>query len=311
MKKQFDFSRNLMKVLITGSNGLLGQKLVHKLRIDELVELIATSKGENRISEKTGYNYISLDITKKEELEKVILSEKPNVIINTAAMTNVDACEDKKQECDALNIDAVKYLTDVSCQIDAHLIHISTDFIFDGENGPYSEDDVPNPLSYYGLSKLKSETILLESSCRWTVLRTIIVFGVAENLSKGNIVIWAKEVLEKGGTLNIIDDQFRSPTLAEDLADSCILSFQKQKYGVYNVSGKDIMSIYEIVERIAKYYNYSTKNLNKISTSTLNQIATRPLKTGFILTKSINELGYNPHSFEECLTIIDKQLKNN
>ena len=311
MKKQFDFSQNLIKVLITGSNGLLGQKLVHKLRVDELVELIATSKGENRISEKTGYNYISLDVTKKEALEKVILSEKPNVIINTAAMTNVDACEDKKQECDALNIDAVKYLTDVSCQIDAHLIHISTDFIFDGENGPYSEDDVPNPLSYYGLSKLKSETILLESFCRWTVLRTIIVFGVAENLSKGNIVLWAKEVLEKGETLNIIDDQFRSPTLAEDLADACILSFQKKKYGVYNASGKDIMSIYEIVERIAKYYNYSTKNFNKISTSTLNQIATRPLKTGFVLTKAINELGYNPHSFDECLTIIDKQLKNN
>ena len=311
MKKQFDFSQNLIKVLITGSNGLLGQKLVHKLRVDELVELIATSKGENRISEKTGYNYISLDVTKKEALEKVILSEKPNVIINTAAMTNVDACEDKKQECDALNIDAVKYLTDVSCQIDAHLIHISTDFIFDGENGPYSEDDVPNPLSYYGLSKLKSETILLESSCRWTVLRTIIVFGVAENLSKGNIVLWAKKVLEKGERLNIIDDQFRSPTLSEDLADACILSFQKKKYGIYNASGKDIMSIYEIVERIAKYYNYSTKNFNKISTSTLNQIATRPLKTGFILDKAINELGYNPHSFEECLTIIDKQLKNN
>ena len=299
-----------MKVFITGSNGLLGQKLVHKLRIDESVELIATSKGKNRISEKIGYNYISLDVTKKEELEKVILSEKPDVIINTAAMTNVDACEDKKQECDALNIDAVQYLTEVSEQIDSHLIHISTDFIFDGKNSPYTEDAIPNPLSYYGLSKLKSETLLLESSCRWTVLRTIIVFGVAENLSKGDIVLWAKGELEKGRKLNIIDDQFRSPTLAEDLADACILSFQKQKYGVYNASGKDIMSIYEIVERIAKHYNYSTENLNKISTSTLNQTATRPLKTGFILDKAKNELGYNPHSFEESLTIIDKQLKN-
>ena len=141
------------------------------------------------------------------------------------------------------------------------------------------------------------------------MLRTIIVFGVAENLSKGNIVLWAKGELEKREKLNIIDDQFRSPTLAEDLADACILSFQKKKYGVYNASGKDIMSIYEIVERIAKHYNYSTENLNKISTSTLNQTATRPLKTGFILDKAIKELGYNPHSFEECLTIIDQQLK--
>ena len=299
-----------MKVLITGSNGLLGQKLLHKLRVDNSIELIATSIGENRVTEKEGYKYISLDITNKQELEKVIYSEKPNVIINTAAMTNVDACEDKKQECDNLNVDAVKYLSDCSLEINSHFIQISTDFIFDGSSGPYTEEAIPNPLSYYGLSKLKSETILLESTCKWTILRTIIVFGVAEKLSKGNLVLWAKGALEKGDTLNIIDDQFRSPTLAEDLADACILSFKKEKYGIYNASGKDIMSIFEIVERIAKHYNYSTKNMNRISTATLNQTAGRPPKTGFILDKAIKELGYNPHSFEECLTIIDKQLKN-
>jgi len=299
-----------MKVLITGSNGLLGQKLLHKLRVDNSIELIATSIGENRVTEKEGYKYISLDITNKQELEKVIYSEKPNIIINTAAMTNVDACEDKKQECDNLNVDAVKYLSDCSLEINSHFIQISTDFIFDGESGPYTEEAIPNPLSYYGLSKLKSETILLESTCKWTILRTIIVFGVAEKLSKGNLVLWAKGALEKGDPLNIIDDQFRSPTLAEDLADACILSFKKEKYGIYNASGKDIMSIFEIVERIAKHYNYSTKNMNRISTTTLNQIAGRPPKTGFILDKANIELGYNPHSFEECLTIIDKQLKN-
>lgn len=297
-----------MKILVTGSNGLLGQKLLHKLRIDKSLELIATSKGDNRVTIKEGYTYLSLDVTNNSQVEEIIYSEKPDVIINTAAMTNVDACEEKKEECDDLNVNAVRYLADCATKIDAHLIHISTDFIFDGQNGPYSENDIPNPLSYYGLSKLKSETILLGSSCRWTILRTIVVFGVAENLSKGNIVLWAKAALEKGDSLNIIYDQFRSPTLAEDLADACILSFQKAKYGVYNTSGKDIMSIYEIVERIAKHYNYLTKNLNKISTSTLNQTATRPLKTGFILDKAISELGYNPHSFQECLTIIDEQL---
>ena len=297
-----------MKILITGSNGLLGQKLLHKLRKDKSVEVVATSKGENRVSEKSGYKYISLDITKKKKVQSVILSEKPNVIINTAAMTNVDACEDNKKACDILNVKAVQYLVNVSEKIDSHLIHISTDFIFDGINGPYSEDSVPNPLCYYGLSKLKSENFLLQSNCKWTILRTVIVFGVAENLSKGNLVLWAKGALEKGEILNIIDDQFRSPTLAEDLADACILSFKKKKYGIYNASGKDIMSIFEIVERIANYYNYSTKNLNKISTSTLNQTATRPPRTGFILDKAINDLGYNPHSFEECLIIIDNQL---
>ena len=297
-----------MKVLITGSNGLLGQKLLHKLKSDKLVDLIATSIGDNRVSETDGYTYISLDITNKKEVEDIVISKSPDVIINTAAMTNVDLCEDKKVDCDNLNVNAVKYLSDVSEKINAHLIHISTDFIFDGKKGPYTEDDIPNPLSYYGLSKLKSETVLLESSCKWTILRTIIVFGVAENLSKGNIVTWAKGELEKGVPLNIIDDQFRAPTLAEDLADACMLAVNKKEYGIFNASGKDIMSIYEMVERIALFYGYSTKNLKRISTKTLNQKAGRPPKTGFILDKSRRILGYNPRSFEECLEIINQQL---
>ena len=298
-----------MKILITGSNGLLGQKLLHKLRVDDSVELLATSKGDNRVSKKNGYTYFDLDITNKEAVSQLIAAEKPSVVINTAALTNVDLCEQQKEACDDLNVNAVRYLVDACEKIDSHLIHISTDFIFDGEDGPYTEEDEPNPISYYGLSKLKSENIVKKSNCNWTILRTIIVFGVGENLSKSNIVLWAKGALEKGDPLNIIDDQFRAPTLAEDLADACILAAKKKAYGIFNASGKDIMSIYEIVERIAKHYGNDTKNLNKISTATLNQTAGRPPKTGFILDKSRKILGYNPHSFEECLIIIDKQLK--
>ena len=298
-----------MKILITGSNGLLGQKLLHKLRQDFSVELIAISKGENRVSIKEGYTYFDLDITNNDAVAKFVSIEKPQVVINTAAMTNVDLCEDENKDCDALNVEAVRYLADACVKVDAHLIQISTDFIFDGENGPYKEEDEPNPLSYYGLSKLKSEQVLQAHSVKWTILRTIIVFGVGENLSKGNIVLWAKGALEKGDPLNIIDDQFRAPTLAEDLADICILAAKKKALGIFNASGKDIMSIYEIVERIAKHYGNTTDNLNKISTATLNQTAGRPPRTGFILDKSRKELGYNPHSIEECLDIIDQQLK--
>ena len=297
-----------MKVLITGSNGLLGQKLLHKLRVDEEINLVAISRGKNRVSEKNGYTYFDLDITDNDEVERVIVEQIPDVVINTAAMTNVDMCEDKKDACDALNVNAVQYLADACQKIDAHLIQISTDFIFDGEDGPYTEEDKPNPLSYYGLSKLKSEQLLQAHAVKWTIVRTIIVFGTGEKLSKGNIVLWAKGALEKGDPLNIIDDQFRAPTLAEDLADACILALKKKAYGIFNVSGKDIMSIYEIVERIRKYFGLDTTNLSRISTSTLNQKAKRPPKTGFILNKAKSVLGYNPHSFEECLSIIKGQL---
>ena len=297
-----------MKVLITGSNGLLGQKLLHKLRVDKGINLVAISRGENRVSEKSGYIYFNLDITDNDEVERVIVEQMPDVVINTAAMTNVDMCEDKKDACDTLNVNAVQYLANACQQINAHLIHISTDFIFDGEDGPYTEEDKPNPLSYYGLSKLKSEQLLQDQMVKWTILRTIIIFGIGERLSKENIVLWAKGALEKGDSLNIIDDQFRAPTLAEDLADACILAAKKKAYGIFNASGKDIMSVYEMVERIRKYYGLDNTNLSRISTSTLNQKAKRPPRTGFILNKAKSVLGYNPHSFEECLSIIKGQL---
>ena len=227
-------------------------------------------------------------------------------MINTGAMTNVDGCEDDKELCDKINVTAVNYLSEAA-NFNSHLIHISTDFIFDGENGPYHENDQPNPLSYYGLSKWKSEQVL-QQSCKWAILRTILLYGTAENLERNNIVLWARKALKDSQELNIIDDQFRSPTLAEDLAQACYLVIEKEAIGVYNASGKDIMSIYEMVERMADFYKCDKSQINRISSTILNQKAKRPTKTGFILDKSIKELGYKPHSFEEGLTLLEKQL---
>ena len=294
------------KILITGSNGLLGQKLVLAFRHNH--EVMATSIGACRMNNQSGFAYQNLDVTKEQAVRKIVLDFRPDAIINTAAMTNVDACEDHRENCDKLNVYAVQYLADACAEVGAHLVHISTDFIFDGENGPYTEEDQANPLSYYGLSKWKSEQVLQKNSCDWAVLRTIIVYGTADNLSRENIVLWGRGALKKGNPLNIIDDQFRSPTLVEDLAQACILAVEKRAKGVYNASGKDIMSILEMVERMADFYGCDKSIINRISTVTLNQKAKRPPKTGFILDKSINELAYQPHSFEEGLAIVEQQI---
>tara|TARA_B100001063_G_C16762498_1_gene556735 strand:- start:206 stop:1102 length:897 start_codon:yes stop_codon:yes gene_type:complete len=293
-------------ILITGSNGLLGQKLVHLFK--EKNNVIASSKGSCLISNQSDFIYHSLDITDEEAIFETFEKYKPDAVINTAAMTNVDGCEDQKELCEKINVRAVEYLSKACEQYDTHLIHISTDFIFDGENGPYSEDDIANPLSYYGLSKWKSEKVLQDSSCKWAILRTIILYGTAENLQRNNIVLWGRKALKEGQTLNIIDDQFRSPTLAEDLAQACRLVVEKQATGIYNASGKDIMSIYEMVERMADFYQCDKSQINRISSSTLNQKAKRPPKTGFLLNKIINQLGYVPHSFEEGLALLEKQI---
>lgn len=297
-----------MRILVTGSNGLLGQKLISLLSAKNDVELLATSKGENRVTNQIGYQYESLDITNSKEIYNVFNRFRPEVVINTAAMTNVDACESNKELCWDLNVNAVKYLIEASKEYNFHLVHLSTDFVFDGEEGPYKESDYPNPLSYYGNSKFESEKLLQESNIKWSIVRTIIVYGIAENMSRSNIVLWAKEALEKGDPLTIVDDQYRSPTLAEDLALACWLIADKRMEGIYHISGKDIMSIIDLVYRVAEYYGYDKSIISPIASSSLNQTAKRPPKTGFILDKAINELGYSPHSFEEGLAILAKQM---
>ncbi len=297
-----------MKILITGSNGLLGQKLVHKLSKDPDTELIATSRGENRLKQQDGYTYVPLDITVQQEVDEVMDALKPEVVINTAAMTNVDACEADKEGCDKLNVDAVQYLVEACIRNSVHLVHLSTDFIFDGEDGPYDEEARPNPISYYGRSKLTAEEIIQKSEVRAAILRTVLVYGIAEDMSRSNIVLWAKGALEKGKEINVVDDQFRSPTLAEDLADGCILAARQKATGVYNISGKDQMSVLEIVEAVADHWKLDKSIINRVSSTTLNQPAKRPPITGFILDKARRELGYAPHSFEEGLSVVEAQM---
>jgi dTDP-4-dehydrorhamnose reductase len=297
-----------MKILVTGSNGLLGQKLVYLLSSKSDVNLLATSKGSNRLNCKEGYQYQTLDITDQKEVDTVTDQFKPDIIINTAAMTNVDACEENHELCWDLNVNAVKNLISVSERNGIHLVHLSTDFVFDGEEGPYKEDDRPNPLSYYGKSKYEAEKLLQSSKTKWSIARTIIVYGVTENMSRSNIVLWAKEALEMGKPLNIVEDQYRMPTLAEDLAEGCWLIAQKGKTGIYHLSGKDFMSIIELVYKVADHYNLDKTIITPIQSKTLNQPAKRPPKTGFFLKKAINDLGYTPHSFSEGLNVLDKQL---
>lgn len=297
-----------MKILITGSNGLLGQKLVHKLSKDPEVELIATARGENRLSNKEGYTYQSLDITDEKAVAEAISKFKPDSLIHTAAMTNVDACEADKEGCDKLNVDAVKYIADACNANNVHLVHLSTDFIFDGEDGPYDEEAEPNPVSYYGESKLKAEEIVLKSGLDAAILRTVLVYGIAEDMSRSNIALWAKGALSKGQQINVVDDQFRSPTLAEDLADGCILAAKQKAKGIYNISGKDQLSVLEIVQQVADYWKLDKSLITPVSSKTLSQPAKRPPKTGFILDKAIRELGYQPHSFMEGLEVLDEQM---
>jgi dTDP-4-dehydrorhamnose reductase len=299
-------------ILITGSNGLLGQKIINALLKRNDVNIFATSVGENRLLNKKGYVYQQLDITDKAQVESIIKSVHPDVIINTAAMTNVDLCETKREECWAINVDAVQHMVDAirDYSPNTHFIHLSTDFIFDGMKGSeYVETDVANPLSYYALSKYESEKIVQKSTIKWSIARTIIIYGIADNMSRSNLVLWAKDALTKGQKINVIDDQFRSPTLAEDLADGCILIADKGAEGIFHLSGPTTYSIADLVYQVADFWKLDKSTITIIKSDTLNQAAKRPPYTGFVIDKAIKVLGYHPHTFMEGLKVLDEQLK--
>jgi len=290
-----------IKIIITGSNGLLGQNLIALFLKDKNnYEIFGFSRGKNR-SGSTDFEYLDIDITNKKLLVEKSKQIQPHFIINTAAMTNVDACENDRKECYDLNVNVVQNLTTICLELNAHLIHLSTDFIFDGKKGFYKENDLPNPLSYYGQTKLESEEILTNSEIDYTILRTILVYGLVNDMSRSNIVLWVKESLEKGKEITIVDDQFRMPTFVEDLAIACKICIDKKATGIYNISSNRLLSIYEIVQEIATVFDLNKNLIQSISTSELNQTAARPSITGFDLTKTNRELEIYPKSFKEDL----------
>jgi dTDP-4-dehydrorhamnose reductase len=296
-----------MKILITGANGLLGQKLVNLLLQQPDTQLVATAH-RSLVFPLTKGEFHLLDISNREQVNEVVAQTKPDVIINTAAMTNVDRCETEREACWQANVTAVEHLVEACGKHNVHLIHVSTDFIFDGKEGPLDETAVPAPVNFYGESKLAAEKIIQESNISWCILRTVLVYGVSSDMSRSNIVLWVKKSLEEGKPINVVNDQWRTPTLAEDLAMGCWFAAKKKATGIYHISGKDFLSPYDIAIKTARYFKLDETLITPTDSTKFKQPAARPLKTGFILDKAARDLGYAPKSFDEGLAVLASQL---
>ena len=300
----------MQKILLTGSNGLLGQKLVQLILDRGEYELIATARGENRLPMLDGNGiYRSLDVTDRDEVQRIVHEFKPDYVIHTAAMTNVDQCETEREACWKLNVDAVQYLAEACQAHGTRLVHLSTDFIFDGENGPYDESASPNPLSYYGESKLAAEELLLASqNLPFAIARTVLVYGIAHDMSRSNIILWVKNSLENHKPIKVVDDQWRTPTLAEDLALGCYLMVKHNATGIFNISGSNLLTPYDMAVQTADFFGLDKSFMTRADSSTFTQPAKRPAKTGFVIEKARQQLGYEPHSFAEGIALVAGQL---
>ena len=297
-----------MKILITGSNGLLGQKLVSLLYLLPEVTLIATARGSNRDEIYEDYIYESMDITSEENVLAVFRKHKPDAVIHTAAMTHVDQCELNKEACVDQNITAVNHIIKASKEVGAFLLHVSTDFIFDGKRGPLTEEEVPNPVNYYGWTKWEAEKAVEQSGLKWAIARTVLVYGVVQDMSRSNIVLWVKNSLEQKKEINVVNDQWRTPTLAEDLAMGCWLIVKNNATGIFNISGEEMISPYDLAHKVADVWSLDKSLIKQADSSTFTQPAMRPPKTGFIIDKAKKQLGYKPHTIQEGLELVKEQL---
>ena len=298
-----------MKILVTGANGLLGQKLVALLLAQPEVELLATARGANRLAAYfPALRYRPLDVTDAAQVQQVLAEEQPAHVIHTAAMTQVDDCELHPDACWRQNVTAVEHLAAACVALGSHLIHLSTDFIFNGLEGPLAEDAVPDPLSHYGRSKLAAERVVQATpGLRWVIARTVLVYGTVLGGGRSNLVQWVRSSLSKGQEISVVDDQYRTPTLAEDLAQGCYLLARHQAQGIYHLSGRELLTPYQMARQVAAYFNLNASLLRRVNASTFTQPGRRPARTGFLIAKAERELGFRPHSFTEGIAVLAGQ----
>ena len=227
-----------MKILITGVNGLVGNSL-YKL-LEESDHIVYSSSRNIE-----GLAKYKVDITNKNEVDSFFESEKPDLVINSAAMADVDLCEEERELCWKVNVEGVQNLVDMCNRYGSHLTHISTDYIFDGkkESGIYLENDKPNPQGYYAESKLEGERIILDSNISHSILRTILVYGLH---NKPNIITFLKSYLEEGKSVNLVSDQVRMPTFVDDLSRACVSASEKKARGVFHICGTEKINYLDI-----------------------------------------------------------------
>ncbi|MCK6621596.1 MAG: dTDP-4-dehydrorhamnose reductase [Calditrichaceae bacterium] len=302
----------MKKILITGANGLLGQALLKTFSGE--FEILAADLQEGLALALAGQSpggmvhYQPLDISDPKNCREVVLQNRPDIIINAAAYTNVDGCETDKDLCWKVNVKGVENLAAAARRNMALVVHISTDYIFDGAEGPYGEDHKPNPLGYYGKSKLASENAVRVAGIPYAIVRTNVLYGAGVNV-KNNFFLWVYHSLKSGKTINVVTDQWNNPTLAEELSEGIRLLIEKSKYGVYHIGGKEYLNRFDFALRIAEVFGFPRELIRPITTDQLKQEAPRPMRGGVKIERARSELGFDPRPLKNVLEQLKARLE--
>jgi dTDP-4-dehydrorhamnose reductase len=249
-------------------------------------------------------SYTEVELSNHELLEKSILSLQPTHIIHLGSITQVDDCELNKEFCYSINTGSSDLIFNIAKKIGSKVFYLSTDFVFDGESGPYEEGDPTSPINYYGFTKMSSENLVMESGVDCCIIRTVLLYGKVAVSNRSNFIYWVKENLENKKPIKVVNDQVRTPTYIPDLVKGIILAIESDASGIYHLSGGETFTPYEMALEVATYLNLDLSLITPVNASNFSQPAKRPLRTGFNIDKAINNLDYRPTPFRDALVEI-------
>lgn len=291
-----------MKILVTGSNGFVGSHVVNQLLHDGY-EVFATSLSADlsKFQSYKNYHFLQTDLLSAYAIQDAFELIKPDVVVHCAAMSKPDECELRQADAYAMNVEATVQLLLNAAEYKSHFIHLSTDFIFNGEEGNHKEDDAPAPLSYYGRTKLEAEDAVKEYEYDWAIIRTVFVYGKTLHGRDSFIGMIAKK-LKNNEQYKVVNDQERTPTYVSDLAKGISEIIKRKASGIFHLCGKNILTPYQMAVKTAETLGITyEKLLTPVTCKEFKEIAKRPLKSGLSIEKARHELGYEPLSFDEGL----------
>lgn len=298
-----------MRILVTGSNGLVGTKVLERLIQDPTDEPLA-AYHRSRTNEYLGdLPYWWLDTASAEDVDRVLGEARPDAVVHAGAFTNVDGAEREREAAWASNAEATGILARACAARGIRLVYLSTEYVFDGTAGPYRETDAVNPLGWYAQTKLGGEQAVIAAGGSWAIARTTVVYGYAAHV-RSNFVLWLLGELRAGRRVRIVEDQIGSPTLAENLAEMVLALAHSQENGVFNTAGADVISRLDFSRQIAATFGVDAGLMDTVTTAELGQAAPRPLRAGLLMDKFRSTFPDVPVlSAAEGLTIVKHQFE--
>lgn len=304
-------------VLITGSHGFLGQHVVRFFLDETKCDLVLTARQEQTLyadiaEEPRVLGYHTMDVTQRQQVRDVIQSIRPNMIVNCAAMVDVDLAEKERERAWKTNVSAVEYLAEAARKVDAKIIQVSTDYVFDGTRAPYSEIDPPAPINYYGRTKLASENALKTSGIEHCIIRTGLLYGASEKIDS-NFALKVILSLQEGEEFSAATDLYGSPTLADDVALAIVRAQEKDRQGLYHVCGPEMISRHEFATRIARTFALTGDLIKPVVSTDVTAAsgfrAPRPMKSAFITLKASTDLQLRLSGVDEGLQVMARGLQ--